>query len=181
MVPGNMMRNEVLLVFLFSVVVIGCSSSERKGVSSDKAETQADTVSVFFTNNGKLQAILFAPKMIQRNGFTWAWSISARFFPDDDTVARGGLKADSGFVSPGYGDRRTVCLFGNVHLVSPDSTQLFSDSLRWNPVSQKIETNSSVRMVRKEGSLEGKGLVSDPNFKNIRILNVRGKFKSLEM
>lgn len=169
--------NIFILAFFF---IISCSSDEKKGASSEKSGTQADTMSVFFTNEGNLQAILFAPKMVRRDEYTWAWNISARFFPNNDTVVKGGLKADSGFVAPGYGDKRVVCLFGNVHLVSPDSIELFSDSLRWNPVSQKIETNSSVKMVHKDETLEGTGLISDPNFKNMRILNVKGKFKSIE-
>jgi len=159
----------------------GCSEESGTESKSQKPKSLAvaQKVRIKFTEAGKLQAILYADRVVDYDSLTWGWNLKADFFADDDTIPDGGMTADSGYVRQDRRGRRMVSVFGNVHLISPDSTELFADSLRWNPKYQQIESNSQVKIVRGQDVIEGTGFVSDPNFKHIRVLNVRGRMKKL--
>ena len=133
---------------------------------------------ITFTEGGKLQAILYASRLETRGELTFGWDIDVKFFTDDDTIPDGGMIADSGYVTEGTGRNRLVKVFGNISLIAPDGTKLYADSLRWNPTTGKIESNSRVKVVRRTEMVEGIGIVSDPNFKEIRVKNVRGRLES---
>lgn len=171
---------QIILLSTFSVALfIGCSNDNRsaqtKAVSSG---TSADTVKIYFTEDGNLQAILYATRMEERKKLTWGWNIKVDFFSDNDSIADGGMVADSGVVKKGRGRRRSkVEVFGNVHLTAPDGTELFSDSLRWNPRTQMVESNSKVKIVRGTEVIDGIGFVSDANFKKIRVKKVSGRIE----
>ena len=159
----------------------GCSGEDEKETRSQSPRSLAvaTNVKIRFTESGKLQAILYASKVADYDTLTWGWNLRADFFTDSDTVADGGMTADSGYVKQDRAGRRVVSVFGNVRLVAPDGTRLFADSLRWNPKYQQIESNSKVRIIRGADTIEGTGFVSDPNFKHIRVVNVRGRIKKL--
>lgn len=166
-------------VAILSLLMSGCSEqSESRTSGSAKSVTEADTVKVYFTESGKLQAILYSLKMEERKEITWGWNIKVDFFRDEDSIPDGYMVADSGAVKQGRGRRKSeVSVFGNVHLIAPDGTELFSDSLRWNPRRQLIESNSEVKIIRGDETIIGKGFTSDPNFEKIRVKQVSGKIR----
>ncbi|RKZ35229.1 LPS export ABC transporter periplasmic protein LptC [bacterium] len=173
----------ILSICLFFVQFCGCASEDETEQSSSnrpQSQTTAEQVKVKFTESGRLQAILYSNRMEEKDNLTWSWNIDVDFFTDDDTIADGGMKADSGYVlSGGSSRKRQVTVFGNVHLIAPDGTELFADSLRWNPAKQQIESNSKVKVIRGKDVVEGIGFESDPNFMHIRIINVKGKLEQL--
>ncbi len=171
---------QIILLSIFSIALfISCSnensSAQTKEVGSS---TSADTVKIYFTEEGNLQAILYATRMEERKKLTWGWNIKVDFFSDKDSIADGGMVADSGVVKKGRGRRRSeVEVFGDVHLTAPDGTELFSDSLRWNPRAQMIESNSKVKIIRGAEVIDGVGFVSDASFKKIRVKKVSGRIE----
>ena len=168
-----------VLLSIFIAVAIGCSGGDENAQSSaERSGTTADRIKVYFTEEGKLQAILYASRIEERDKSTFGWDIDVDFFADNDTIPDGGMVADSGIVKKGRGRRKSeVSVFGNVHLTAPDGTELFSDSLRWNPRAQMIESNSQVKIVRGDEVINGVGFVSDASFKKIRIKKVSGKIE----
>ncbi len=59
----------------------------------------------------------------------------------------------------------------SVVLLTSDSTTLFTDSLFWQNDSQKILTNSYVRIIKRDSTtIEGNGLVTTPDLKRIEII-----------
>ncbi len=155
----------------------GCAKSRDESRAPSGSASQTEAVKVFFTEGGRLQAILYANRLEERDGTTWGWDIKVDFFPAGDTIPRGGMVADSGFVLGRGTRRRTVAVFGDVVLVAPDGTKLFADSLRWNPKNHQIESGSAVRLVRGREVIEGVGFRSDPNFQHITVTQVRGKIE----
>lgn len=65
----------------------------------------------------------------------------------------------------------------SVALFTNDSTKLFTDSLFWQNDSQKILTNSYVRILKHDGTvIKGQGLKTAPDLKKIEILgDVKGE------
>jgi len=166
----------IIALQAFVVILLGCSKTDTGVVETTKNASTADTVKVYITDGGKLQAILNALRMEERNKATWAWNIDVDFFQDGDTIADGGMIADSGKIEQSKGMKRShVNVFGHVHLIAPDGTQLFSDSLRWNPTKQQIESNSKVKIIKGNEIIEGIGFSSDANFQRIHVKKVHGK------
>ena len=178
-ISHHLISGALLLIHLFFFIT-GCSEDRQSSTNGagKKSLTLVDTVKVYFTDAGKLQAILYALRMEEVKGVTWGWDIRVDFFQDDDEKPDGYMVADSGMVKQGRGRRRSeVSVFGDVHLTAPDGTELFADSLRWNPRRQMVESNSDVRIVRGSEVVEGRGFTSDPNFNRIRVKSVRGKIE----
>lgn len=69
-------------------------------------------------------------------------------------------------------------LFGNVVVLTDDSTRLETDNLRWDPDRDKIETEAFVK-IRQDGDIiTGWGLESDRSLTRIKILKqVSGTLK----
>ena len=73
---------------------------------------------------------------------------------------------DSGIISNKTGD---LVAYGNVVVTTADSTVLRTDSLAWFNRRAKIETDAEVTIASGEGTIRGKGLVSDANLNRIEI------------
>ena len=170
-----------LAFFIATMIFQGCSNDEVSDTpthSTPKSFSTAYNTEVKFTEGGNLQAILHADSLVDRGKNTYAWNIKVDFFADRDTIYDGKMTADSGFVVKSKGVRRQrVSVFGDVHLIAPDGTELYSDSLRWNPKTQQIESGSKVKIVRGKEVIHGTGFKSDPNFEHIKIIDVSGKIE----
>ncbi len=178
------MKHKIALVSVFAALIMfsGCTDEDSTGELRKKPQSlaSAENVRVKFTESGILQAILYANTLEDRKKLTWAWHIRVEFFTDTDTITDGGKAADSGSVREGRGmNKREVQVFGNVHLTAPDGTELYSDSLRWNPRTQEIESGSKVKVIRGKEIIHGVGFTSDPGFEHIRIINVKGRLEEL--
>ncbi|MCD6594352.1 LPS export ABC transporter periplasmic protein LptC [bacterium] len=177
---AKFLRTSTFALFFAIMIFQGCSDNEVSNTSKTKPQSLSTTekVKVKFTESGNLQAILYSDSLVDREKNTWGWNIDVDFFTGDDTISDGGMLADSGFVLDGRGTkRRQVLVFGNVHLTAPDGTELFADSLRWNPKTQQIESGSKVKVVKGKEIIHGIGFKSDPNFKHIKIINVSGRIE----
>lgn len=78
----------------------------------------------------------------------------------------------------GYVDTKNSNLFAQDSVIvrTRDSTILYTDSLIWHNQEQKITTDASVRIISKQGLIQGQGLVSDAAMKKIEIISsVTGK------
>ena len=172
----------LLVSLAFILLLNGCFNEETIDGGKKKPQSLAtvEQVKIRFTENGILQAILYSDRLEERDKLTWGWVIKVDFFTDTDTIPDGAMIADSGVVHEGKGrNRREVSVFGNVKLDAPDGTILYSDSLRWNPRTQKIESKSKVKVIRGKEIIEGVGFTSDPGFEHIRIINVKGRLEEL--
>jgi len=178
------MKHKITVISAFAALMMfyGCTDEDSTGELRKKPQSlaSAENVRVKFTENGILQAILYANILEDREKLTWAWHIRVEFFTDTNTIPDGGMVADSGFVREGRGiNKREVQVFGNVELTAPDGTELYSDSLRWNPRTQEIESGSKVKVIRSKEIIHGVGFKSDMGFEHIRIVDVKGRLEEL--
>lgn len=72
----------------------------------------------------------------------------------------------------------SLYLFGNVVVLTDDSTKLETDNLRWDPDRNKIETEAFVKITQDGDIITGWGLESDRSLSHIKILKqVSGTLK----
>ena len=64
---------------------------------------------------------------------------------------------------------------GNVLVVSPDSTKLWTEHLYWDNQKQLVHTPEFVRIVSPKERLQGHGFESDQNLHHYRIFHVTGQ------
>jgi len=174
----NIIKLLLSIVPIFAICSCVGDYGSKEPQKSPQSLAYAENVSVRFTDSGKLVAILYSTKFVERDNLTWGWNVRADFYSSTGDAPQGGITADSGFVNQGRTGKE-VQVFGNVHMTSPRGVELFADSLRWNPLSRKIESESDVRIVRGHETVRGKGIRSDPGFENIRIINVSGTLENL--
>lgn len=73
---------------------------------------------------------------------------------------------DSGAISNRTSD---LVAYGHVVVTTSDSTILYTDSLAWFNRRAKIETDAEVTIASGEGTVKGKGLISDADLDRIEI------------
>lgn len=96
-------------------------------------------------------------------------------FYDPQKEVTAHVVCDSGVVSNQSGD---LVAYANVVVTTEDGTELRTDSLVWFNNRAKIETDAFVHITSPDGTIEGKGLISDANLDRIEIKEeVTGKTK----
>ena len=94
-------------------------------------------------------------------------TVKIRFY-DEDQVEFSILRAPGGLLNT---KTHNILVGDSVTVFTNDSTKLFTDSLFWQNDSQKILTNSHVRILKPDGTIiEGEGLRADPYLRKIEII-----------
>lgn len=172
----------VLLALFTAIVGFGACSQLEEG-SRDK-ETQPRPL-MKFEEETVLES--FQDSILEwrlRTNYLERWSGSERIFVKpidvdifDSTGAKVAfLRADSGSLDT---KMTFINAYGHVHAHSPDGASVRADSLTWSKSSNRVQTQSPVRVVSPEGDvLAGTGFISDSRLNNWQILrDVRGIFQ----
>ncbi|NPB04552.1 MAG: LPS export ABC transporter periplasmic protein LptC [Thermotogae bacterium] len=160
------MRYLPLLLFLF-----GCSKSNTP--KEDHVEPGADSVRVISTKMGRKLWMMKTAKVKERGDTLIGYGVSITFFKGNRAVSI--LTADSGKYDQTSGN---MVAFGRVHLISSDSTELWSRSLHWDEKKKIIWTEDSVKIYdrKRERILYAKGLETDASISYIKFKSpVRGE------
>ena len=62
----------------------------------------------------------------------------------------------------------------NVVGITPDGRRLTTSELKYNKLSNRLETDKAFVLVSPEDNLEGSGFSADPDFRNVRATDIRG-------
>jgi LPS export ABC transporter protein LptC len=179
------MTNQIkitVLVSLIGLMIFGCSKTEyprEKEAPANIPDASLDDATIILTQDGKQEAVVDA-KHIDRwesKDSTEATTVDIVLF-DSVGVEHSTLSAKRGVLRE---NSAKFSLFGDVVGVSKDSTILKTQSLYWNPETNKITTEDYVEIHRKNGDLiHGYGMVADRDLQNIEITrDVSGKVKSI--
>ncbi len=87
-------------------------------------------------------------------------------FYDSDLEVTSNVVSDSGLVNNRSGD---LVAYGHVVVTTQDSTVLRTDSLVWFNRRAVIETDALVHIESPQGTIDGKGLISDADLDKIEI------------
>ncbi len=162
----------MIRLFLLPVLLIlGCSKGERGRDESLKAG--ADSVKVVSTSDGRKLWVMKAVRVEERGDTLVGFGIRIRFYSSGEISSV--LTADSGKYDRVSGD---MVAYGRVHLVSSDSTEVWTSSLNWDEKRRIIWTEDSVRIFEKKRNrtLFAKGMETDAEISYIKFKSpVRGE------
>ncbi len=152
------------------LVSIFCSTQEKNPLIHKELPDQIVTnFNMYESITGEKLYFLKAQKALY---FTKAGRIILKspdivFFADNGDV-KSHVTADSGII---YTSSGNLVAIKNVVFDAGDSTFLYTDSILWNNSRRLIETDAKVRIITKDGEINGIGLVSDSKLNEITIKN----------
>lgn len=142
---------------------------------SSVVEPGADSVKVIATKRGHKLWVMKAVKVKERGDTLIGLGVSVRFYKGGKVSSV--LTADSGKYDQTSGN---MVALGRVHLISSDSTEMWSRSLYWNERRRIIWTDDSVKIYdrKRERTLYAKGMETDASVSYIKFRSpVRGEGK----
>ena len=142
---------------------------------SSVVEPGADSVKVIATKRGHKLWVMKAVKVKERGDTLIGLGVSVRFYKGGRVSSV--LTADSGKYDQTSGN---MVALGRVHLISSDSTEMWSRSLHWDERRRIIWTDDSVKIYdrKRERTLYAKGMETDASVSYIKFRSpVRGEGK----
>jgi LPS export ABC transporter protein LptC len=136
---------------------------------------KADTVTVIYSKDGHIKVKLYGREFFRNESAKPAYidmnrDIKAIFYDDSghqDQV----LTADSARYYTGQGN---ALVWDSVHVATRKGEQLNTDELVWNESVQQFFTEKPVKITTPTEVLYGKGLESNSDFSNYKILSPTG-------
>lgn len=169
-------------IFIFLVCGLfffGCGRQNIKSTANPREES-ADRImfdaKIDFSEEGRPTGKLNAEKLLffEKDGKTFGYRLKVDFFGSDGKNAAR-LVADSGLV---MNETQRLTVYGNVHLITENGVELWSESLAYFPDIQRIKTEAGIKIDRRGEFITGRGLDSDLELKDIRIeRNVTGRLR----
>jgi len=184
----NVKRNTLTILLLILVALLsGCSDREtsksEESILMDSArrpDSEVGGARIYLYDRGQVTTEIFSEKIYKFEAIdsTMAYNLTIRFFDSAGQVAST-VVGDSGIIRENQGH---LHIYGNVIVVSEDSSRLETDYLHWNPGTRKIQTDAFVRITDIDGNvITGWGMETDRNLKRIKILkHISGTVRETE-
>lgn len=158
------------MVLIALMVIAACSCDEEELTEAPVKQFPNITLMKFSlteTKNSKKLWVLDADEANVFDELINVDTVTIRFF-DEKPEAYAVLHSRSGTLDT---KTRNIIVRDSVQLLTNDSTKLFTDSLFWKNDSQKIITNSFVRIIKQDSTtIEGNGLITTPDLKKIEVI-----------
>ncbi len=166
---------------LFTVVFISCKDDEEAKKVIQKPSFATETgegVTLTYTDSGMVKAKIKATLMQHFSLSTKPYilmpkGVSGTFFDNDKRVSSFAY-ADIGIY---YDKEKYLVMKQNVKLINVKGDTLSTEYLVWDEVKEKIFTDKFVKITTPDQLIYGDGLVSNQNFTEYRITNVKGNIK----
>jgi lipopolysaccharide export system protein LptC len=161
---------EGILLLLLTAFAAGCTTRNAPAPGASNLQLpdqEARDFTLTETSEGKKNWTLWASyaAMYNAKNLVDAKTISIEFF-DSNGKRYSRMTADQGLV-----DQRTNNLeaIGRVRIVTETGVHMETDSLHWLNQSQKIVSESFVKVTRNEDVVTGYGFESDPNLDHFHL------------
>jgi LPS export ABC transporter protein LptC len=175
------MINYVLRCFILVGVLLGIISCENNLntvtliTSADKTPLAVeDGASLFYTDSAKTKFHMTAPR-IENYGDPDPHQLFPKGihidFYDDSAHVNGHLDAD---YAKRYENTKLMEADNNVNVLNRKGEKLNTEQLFWDASRHKIYTNKFVRIKTAKQIIYGDGLVSNEDFTQYKITNIRG-------
>ena len=161
------------------LLISGCQNTEIKkaGKTSDglpDAESWKATITL--TNKGSKRAVIKSghlEKYQQRQYILLDQNVDANFYNNEE-IYTSNLKSDIAEIDEA---KDFLVAMGNVVVVSDSGVTLYTDTLSWDNVDEKVFTDDSVIFITEESdTLYGIGFKSDIELNNWEIMQPTGVF-----
>lgn len=162
----------IFYIFLLSILIINCEKEMEVETPLHLPSQIAENFSMYETVSGRKKYHIKGEKAYYyaEEKRIHLKKVNITFYQGESPSSW--VSCDSGIV-----DERTGNLLAlkNVKVVTQDNSILLTDSLVWINRIGQICTDARVKIISKQGEIEGIGLVSDANLERIEIKeSIRG-------
>lgn len=170
-----------LIYFLLTItlVILGCEVTEvkRSGESRvDRPDAESWDATITLTNEGAKRGVIRSghlEKYNERHYILLDQNVDADFFNENEVYTTN-LTSEIAEVDE---EKDFLVAIGNVKVVSDSGVTLFTDTLFWDNMSEKVFTDDSVIFITEnQDTLYGIGFESDVELNNWKILKPTGIF-----
>ena len=163
----------------FSIVLFACSNVESDKLGETREglpDAESWNATITLTNNGSRRAIIKSghlEKYQQRQYILLDQNVDADFFNENE-VYTSNLKSEIAEIDE---SKDFLIAMGNVVVVSDSGVTLYTDTLSWDNVDEKVFTDDSVVFITEQNdTLYGIGFKSDIELNNWEIMQPTGVF-----
>lgn len=179
------MKHFVFYIFIITAALItgGCSDQAASNKSSAlpvdsiiKPNSEVFGATIYLYDKEMITAKVNAVKILKfdLNDSTMAYELDIDILDSLGKVTTN-IVGDSGIIRE---KDAYLQIYGNVKVITEDSTTLDTDFLRWDSKTDRISTHSFVRIVQDNDVITGWGLDADHKLNSIKILDrVSGEIK----
>lgn len=166
------------LIF-FSIVLFACSNVESDKLGETREglpDAESWNATITLTNKGSKRAIIKSghlEKYQQRQYILLDQNVDADFFNENE-IYTSNLKSEIAEIDE---SKDFLIAMGNVVVVSDSGVTLYTDTLSWDNVDEKVFTDDSVVFITEQNdTLYGIGFKSDIELNNWEIMQPTGVF-----
>lgn len=174
----NTIASKIFLAFV-AVVLFSCESNfkdvQKINFSEFSPSGDADSLTLKYTDSGKIKAVLLSPKMLDYATVEYPFTE----FPKGVSVTLYDNKAKRTFVKSDYAvsykGTDVIDLIGNVKITSEQGQFLETEQLYYDQKNEWFFTEKSFKLTDpKNGSTTGQGIDFNKDFKLINYQRVTG-------
>ena len=163
----------------FPIVLLACSNVESDKLGETREglpDAESWNATITLTNNGSRRAIIKSghlEKYQQRQYILLDQNVDADFFNENE-IYTSNLKSEIAEIDE---SKDFLIAMGNVVVVSDSGVTLYTDTLSWDNVDEKVFTDDSVVFITEQNdTLYGIGFKSDIELNNWEIMQPTGVF-----
>jgi LPS export ABC transporter protein LptC len=165
------MNRNLLVWIIVPLVLLACACSQEQpnvpALSGDVPDQIMENSTITFSQEGIKSAVIHAEyvAVYEKLDLKKATKVHVDFF-DETGRQTSFLVADSGFIQE---KKQKFEARGNVVVTTEENVKLATESLRWNPESNKIITDDFVTITKGSDIITGIGLEADEELKHFVI------------
>ena len=171
------MSRQVWIIILLGIVgLTGCGKEQT--ASTDQAAPRDSTLQpdsevsgarIYLYDRGRVTTEIVAEKIVKFEALdsTMAYTLNIDIY-DSTGAATANIVGDSGIIREGTGN---LSLYGNVVVITSDSSKLETEYLYWDSEVDSIKTDAFVRLTKGENVFTGWGLQADQQLHSTKILS----------
>ena len=167
-------------IFFLFLFVLGCEVDEVKKIGKSRQgmpDAESWDAIITLTNEGVKRAVIRAGHLEKYNEKKYIRlddNVDADFFNENEVYTTN-LKSKVAQIEE---ERDYLIAIGNVVVLSDSGVTLFTDTLSWDNVKEKVFTENKVVFITEQNdTLHGIGFESDVELNNWKILKPTGIFK----
>lgn len=176
----------IILVLILTGLAGGCSRDETN--TGDQAgnidsatipDSEVSGAKIYLYDGSRITTEITADKIIQFDSkdSTIAYNLDIDIFDSLGQISSQ-VTGDSGVIHESTGQ---FVIFGNVVVITADSSRLETDVLHWDSKADRIHTDAFVRIINTDGEISGWGMESDQRLSWYKILHkVSGEMSNPE-
>ena len=164
---------------ILSLFIFACNNTELNKIGETRdglPDAESWNATITLTNKGSKRAIIKSghlQKYQQRQYILLDQKVDADFFNEDE-IYTSNLKSEIAEIDE---SKDFLIAMGNVVVVSDSGVTLFTDTLSWDNVEEKIFTDDKVIFITEQNdTLYGIGFKSDVELNNWEIMQPTGVF-----